>query len=206
MAGRREQEALERRRQILIGALKVFSTRGFIQATNKDIAAEAGINSPGLIYHYFKDKADLLRAVVEEFAPPMQLVTHPEEMMALPPAAALTRFGLAYVRLMDSPDMGAFMKIIMGEALREPEFAQTMAEIGPLRVWRLLANYLQYQMEKGALRRTDPMLAARCFIGPLIIRLLMRNVFRLPDADDLTPEKLIAHNVEIFLHGMNADA
>ena len=202
MAGRREQEAAERKRQILEGALQVFSSKGFIQATNKDIAAAAGIQSPGLIYHYFKDKADLLRAVIEAYAPPMQLVAHPEEMMALPPEAALTRFGLAYLRLTDSPNIAAFMKLIMGEALRDSNFARMFGEIGPLRVWRLLAEYLHNQMELKTLRRMEPAVAARCFIGPLIIRLLMRNVFQLEDSSELPAEQLVEMHVDMFLRGL----
>lgn len=99
MPRRRPQEYEARRLQIIEGALQVFSTRGFVQATNKDIAAAAGIRSPGLIYHYFKDKADLLRAVAEQHAPPMQVIMRGEEWMALPPAEALTQLGLAYMRL-----------------------------------------------------------------------------------------------------------
>src|SRR5215468_3763997 len=79
---RRTRNSEERRTQILEGALRVFSSKGFVQATNKDIAEAAGINSPGLIYHYFKDKADLLRAVIEQFAPPVQILTHAAEISA----------------------------------------------------------------------------------------------------------------------------
>nr|MCR5661372.1 TetR family transcriptional regulator [bacterium] len=50
----REEHAEARREQIIQAALKVFSEKGFLAATNKDIAAAAGI-APGLIYHYFKD-------------------------------------------------------------------------------------------------------------------------------------------------------
>src|SRR5690348_12855530 len=50
MAGRKRDISGERRRQIIDGALQVFSSRGFAQATNKEIAQAAGIRSPGLIY------------------------------------------------------------------------------------------------------------------------------------------------------------
>jgi AcrR family transcriptional regulator len=56
---RRKQELYaERREQIINGALQVFSTKGFLAATNKAIAEAAEINSPGLIYHYFASKED----------------------------------------------------------------------------------------------------------------------------------------------------
>ena len=128
---------------------------------NKDIAAAAGIHSPGLIYHYFKDKADLLRAVAEQHAPPLQLLHQADAMRALPVAEALTLFGLTYLHLMQDPAKIAFMKMGMGEALRNPAFARVIGETVPLRIWRFLADYLQEQMDQGALRSMDARLAAR---------------------------------------------
>ncbi len=51
----------DRREQIIDAAMKVFSQKGFLRATNKDIAREAGI-TPGLIYYYFENKEALLTA------------------------------------------------------------------------------------------------------------------------------------------------
>src|SRR5215468_1239799 len=105
---KRNQAVFEaRRRQIMDGALDVFSRKGFLQATNKDVAEAAGINSPGLIYHYFDSKEALLRAVVEELAPPLQLLARAEALMALPPEALLKQIGQAYVQLAAEPRLGA---------------------------------------------------------------------------------------------------
>src|SRR5437868_2671594 len=113
---RRKQELYaERRQQIIAGALQVFSVKGFIAATNKDIAEAAGINSPGLIYHYFANKEDLLRAVIETYAPPMQLLAQSDAFMALPPEQALTQYGQAYLGLMQDPKIGACMRVLIGE-------------------------------------------------------------------------------------------
>ncbi len=203
---RRKQELYEeRRQQIIKGALHVFSTQGFLTATNKDIAEAAGIHSPGLIYHYFTNKEDLLRAVIESYAPPMQLVAHSEAFMALPPALALAQFGIAYLGLVDDPEIGACMRILIGEAVRSARFAETIGEIGPLRVWRLLANYLQHKMDEGLLQRVDPMIAARCFAGPFVLLMLIRRVFHLPEDPPIDTEALVATNVRIFLHGLKAE-
>ena len=203
MPKRKQEEYEERRLQIIEGALQVFSARGFRDATNRDIAAAAGINSPGLIYHYFTDKADLLRAVAAEYAPPLQLLNQADRMRELPTAEALTLFGLTYLRLMEDPSKIAFMKMAMGEALRDPEFARLLGETGPLRIWRFLADYLQGQMDAGLLRRMDAHLAARQFIGPLLMHLLTHHVLQLPQAPNSAPESIVAAAVEIFLRGLN---
>jgi AcrR family transcriptional regulator len=177
-----------------------------VQATNKDIAEAAGINSPGLIYHYFADKADLLRAVIERNSPPMQLLARPEQFMQLPPEQALTRFGLGYLRLSEEPKIGACIRVLFVEAFHNPEFAKLLAEVGPLRVWQLLADYLARKMDEGVLRRTDPRIAARCFVGPLVLEMLSRKIFTLADNMSLDTEALVATNVAIFIRGMQPDS
>lgn len=205
MATRREQISEERRQQIIDGALKVFATKGFLQATNKDVAEAAGINSPGLIYHYFTDKADLLRAAIDRYGPPMQLLSNPEEYLQLPIEEALTRFGMAYLKLSDDPHIGASIRVLFAEAFHNPEFAKILAEAGPLRVWQLLADYLSQKMDDGTLRRTDPRIAARCFVGPLVLEMLSRKIFTLADNMSLDAHALVTTNVEIFVRGMRQD-
>lgn len=202
MPPRKEQDFEERRRQIIDGALHVFAGKGFEKATNKDIAAAAGVGSPGLIYHYFKDKGDLFRQVVEQKVPLLQLIAHPEEIMPLPPAEALLRFGRAYLRILDSPEAVALFKLVIGEAARRPRVAQMFNELGPNRVFRFLASYLQRQMDDGALRRADPHLAARCFFSPLVVFVLTREVFGQAEARAMDPEALLATIIDTFLKGM----
>ena len=205
MATRKQERYDERRRQILEGALKVFATKGFLAATNKDVAEAAGINSPGLIYHYFANKEDLLRAVIEDYAPPIQLLAQADTLMALPPEQALTLFGQAYLRLIDDPKFGACQRVLMGEAMRSPKFAELLGEIGPLRFLQFLKSYFQRKMDEGLLQKVNPAIAARCFIGPLITYMLSRNILHLPDEPGVDAGALVATSVQVFLKGLETD-
>jgi len=93
MTPRNEQDFEQRRQQIIDGAFRVFAAQGFDKATNRDIAAAAGIGSPGLIYHYFADKEDLFRQVIEQRDPLDPLVEQIAYLMELPPREALSLFG-----------------------------------------------------------------------------------------------------------------
>ena len=120
----RDDEDFERKRpQIIDGALEVFASKGFEKATNKDIADAAGVRSPGLIYHYFKDKADLFRKVLEHRAPALQLLGHPDELMALPPRELLTLLGRSFLESIGSPATLGMFKLILGESMRRPAVA-----------------------------------------------------------------------------------
>ncbi len=58
---RAEREA-DRRKTILRAAVEVFSRKGFHGCRIADVAREAGV-AYGLVYHYFKDKEELLESV-----------------------------------------------------------------------------------------------------------------------------------------------
>lgn len=59
--GRSEREA-ERRDVILRAAVEVFSRKGYAGCRIQDVAKEAGV-AYGLVYHYFKNKDELLESV-----------------------------------------------------------------------------------------------------------------------------------------------
>ncbi len=202
MPPRDEQDFENRRQQIIDGALEVFAHKGFERATNKDIAEAARIGSPGLIYHYFKDKSDLFRQVLEQRAPVLQLLNQTETLMTLPPREALMMFGKAFVSTMDNRAAIGLFKIILGESIRRPMIADMINSIGPGRGFAFLRHYLEQQMEAGVLRRMDSGAAARCFLGPLLAFVLTREVFPQPDSKTLSAETMVAAAVDIFLQGM----
>jgi TetR/AcrR family fatty acid metabolism transcriptional regulator len=55
----------EKREIILDAAIKVFAQTGYHGARVSDIAREAGI-AYGLVYHYFKNKEEILHSIFEE--------------------------------------------------------------------------------------------------------------------------------------------
>jgi hypothetical protein len=61
-------------------------------------------------------------------------------------------------------------------------------------------------MDLGRLRRVDPETAARSFLGPLVLQLLMRTMLRLPYAAEVAPEALVISAVDIFLNGLREEA
>ena len=62
MASKRADREEERRRTILRAAVEVFSRKGYHGCRMSDVAREAGV-AYGLVYHYFKNKDELLQSV-----------------------------------------------------------------------------------------------------------------------------------------------
>ncbi|OBH00988.1 hypothetical protein A5696_14895 [Mycobacterium sp. E2699] len=71
--GARHEQAQRRRDELIAAALAVFAHKGVDGASIKDIARAAGV-TPGLLYHYFDSKEDLVTAVLAErgFMPQLQ--------------------------------------------------------------------------------------------------------------------------------------
>jgi AcrR family transcriptional regulator len=198
MARTRSVDFDSRRTQILEGALEVFSTKGFRDATNKDIASAAGIGSPGLIYHYFKDKAALLRAVIEHNTRSFEAFSLDDALHGFSVADGLRLFAHNYLALVRRHNF----RLMLREALGDSDFARTLSEAGPLRLWGVLATYLQHHMQRGHLRPCDPALAARSFVGPIVIHLMERNVFNAGATLASDEEALVDHIVDTFMRGM----
>jgi AcrR family transcriptional regulator len=199
---RDDQEFESKRQQIIDGALDVFATKGFENATNKDIAKASKIGSPALIYHYFQDKADLFREVIEQRTQLFHLLTHSDEILELPPREALAHFGDAFVGVLNNHAAVSVAKLMLGEATRRPAVAEMINKVGPTRVFPLLRRYFERQMEAGVMRRMDPGAAVRCFIGPLLGYMVMREVFPQQDAKTLSPRTMVDTAIDVFLHGV----
>ena len=66
MARKCKEDAEKTRQAVLESALDVFSEKGFAKATFDEIAARAGFTK-GAVYWYFRNKADLVAALITEY-------------------------------------------------------------------------------------------------------------------------------------------
>jgi AcrR family transcriptional regulator len=65
--GRRAEHASDTRTALVSAARRLFATEGYDGTGTEQIVAEARVTR-GALYHHFRDKADLFRAVMEEAA------------------------------------------------------------------------------------------------------------------------------------------
>ncbi len=193
-----------RRQQILDAALHVFADRGFTRATNRDIARAAGIKSPGLIYHYFENKEDVLKAVLENFAPTLMQLRSTDALHAMPVRDGLRLIASSYLAMADDPSCGACFRVLVAEAVVSEEVAHLIAQIGPMRMLGLVAGFLSNKMDKGELRRQDPNIAARCFIGPLMTYMFSRHLLKIPENPIVSSETIVDSVIGVFLEGIAA--
>ncbi len=67
-----QQRAIEKKERIVDAGLKLFCEKGYYNTNTAEIAKRAGV-STGIVYSYFKNKNDILTAVIDVFSKKLQL-------------------------------------------------------------------------------------------------------------------------------------
>jgi AcrR family transcriptional regulator len=192
----------EKRQQILEAATRVFASRGYHGARVSDIAREAGI-AYGLVYHYFRNKDEILDTifaerwgafvdVVDEVAAGSQPAS--EKLRQL---AALVLF--AYRR---RPD---WVKVLVFEIQRSSRFSEPEQIEAVGRLFRAVARIVRDGQEAGELRGDlDANLVCLAFIGALetMITSQVLGVMRLPESSQSADDRTVVDVVELFLGGL----
>ncbi len=195
---------MNRRKQILDAARRVFAREGFHKATIKSIATEAGLKSPSLVYWYFADKKELFQAMAEELSPILSQLSNLWERIDDPPEKMLLFVAKTYLSTFDNPEARQLFRIFLSEVSRVPETANHLAEKMVLLLNFIIA-YLEHQIDIGRLRRHDTQSSARFFIGSFVVYMIGSELF-LPLRAGLPPKELYAQEVvNVFLKGLQPE-
>src|SRR5882672_5293305 len=141
---------------LITAATRVFVRDGYGSTSIDKVAAEAGV-STRTIYERFKNKADLLGAVISRLVERnMAAVLAPEELDRMGPRQALTMIGTTIAGRACDPESGTLFRILATEAHRFPELAAKMRGSTKARVDSAIAAYLRAQVRRGTLTLREP--------------------------------------------------
>jgi TetR/AcrR family fatty acid metabolism transcriptional regulator len=194
----------EKRDLILDAAIKVFARTGYHGSRVSEIAAEAGI-AYGLVYHYFRNKEEILHTIFEErwggFLDAVESIADaPQSTEEQLVAVASLVLGAYRLR----PD---WVKVLVLEIQRSSRVTDPVQIRAVGRLFQLVARILRRGQERGELRGDlDPEIACTVFIGALelaITSLVLRVVTAPPEpAAQEHYTRLARGVVEICLHGL----
>jgi AcrR family transcriptional regulator len=118
------------RERILDAAFSAFMERGFAETSTLEIATRAHASKREL-YAHFGGKQDMLMACIGERAKRLQMpedLPTPSNRATL--AAVLTAFGTKMLREISDPTVIAVFRLAIAEAVRAPEVARALNDIG----------------------------------------------------------------------------
>jgi AcrR family transcriptional regulator len=150
------------RKKILETALKLFSKKGYLGATTKEIAKEAGISEVTL-FRYFPSKEVLFNEVINTYSFLPTLKELLGKVKNEPFEKALKIIAFEFIKVLESKK--DLIKIMHSEMQRYPEEIKTIHENIIENTIGLLSDYFKSLQKKGNLRALDCVFAARAFLG-----------------------------------------
>ena len=195
--------APDRRRQILTVATGLFARQGFAGTTTRQIAQQAEVNE-ALIFRHFPSKEDLYWAVLETKI----LETAPAERIqsVLASGKGLSVFeAVAAEILQRRAKDDTLSRLFLFSGLERHELAERFFATYVADYYDRLADHIATLMRDGILRKTDPLLAARAFLGMVIYHSWMQEVFGGKKHLDYPVADTCRTLAEIWLQGMKVE-
>ena len=201
---RRRAEA--RPDEVLDAALDLFIEQGFAQTRVEDIAKRAGL-SKGAVYLYFPSKESIIEALVRRAVVPIaeHALSFAREYEGDPKLVISMVLKMLGGRLGD-PRVVAIPKLLMREVLNFPELAAMYRGEVLDKVMPVVAGLLAKGIDKGYLRQVDPELTIRSIVGPVMIHIMLAEIFGIKPADGLALDRLIDNHLTILFDGLSAPA
>ena len=191
----------DRREQIIDAAMRVFAQKGYSNATNKDIAREAGI-TPGLIYYYFESKEALLYAILEARSPLKLMASFPPQTLELAPEQFFPMLIQQVLAIIEGEDMIGLIRVMIPELLHHNSVMSVIPTSLFPRLFDFLGNYVEAKVASGELRPLDVSLTVQTLVSSAMGFLLRRQILRDPLALEYTHEQIAYAITEPFLKGI----
>lgn len=191
--------------EILDAALALFLEKGFGATRVEEIARKAGL-SKGAVYLYFPSKEALLEGLVHRGVTPIA-----NEALAM----------IANFRGDPRPLIGQILpmmtqrifgealsvpRLILHEALSAPDLAQMYRRAVLDRVLPAMTGLLRQAVEGGHIRQVDPDLTIRSIMGPILIHLLLSEIFDIGTLDPDELRRLVDNHLAILFAGLEPEA
>ena len=194
--------AQDRRHQILELATELFARQGYEGTTTRQLAKLAGVNE-AIIFRHFPSKQELYWEVIEQQCAMRGGRAQLRHRLAGEGAereifVEIAREMLARNRVL--------MRLLLFSALEKHQLSERFFRTHVAQYYEVLAEYIRKGIDQGRFRPTDPMLAARGFLGMLVYHFQIQELFGGREYQDFDRQKVAETYVDIWLQGMERRA
>ena len=200
---RRRKDA--RPSEILAAALQIFGERGYEGTRLDDVARSAGCTK-GTIFLYYRNKADLFRAVLRESALPLvegyerAVETHTGSSREL-----LEKLLRARWEDVARNRFSAMVKLMLAETHTYPDLARFCHDEFIERNQALLRRVLQRGVDRGEFRPMDVAHVARFVVAPLLFAVVWRHALEHAIGTQFSLQDYFESSLQIMLQGLSAE-
>lgn len=189
---------MKTKERILETALRLFSKKGYLGATTREIAKETGIAEITLFRH-FPSKEKLFEEVINtySFLPMLRgLLPQISKMSYEKALVVIARRFLETLTL--RKDM---IQIMHSEVYRYPEKIHKIYNTFIVDLFETLASYFREMQRKGILKKFDAEIGARVFLGMFYSHFIGKEIKMFKKYRTDNTKKIIKGFVNIFVRG-----
>ncbi|MFQ5455319.1 MAG: TetR/AcrR family transcriptional regulator [Nitrospirota bacterium] len=191
----------EERREIIIeAAMKLFSNKGFNGTTTRDIAKESDI-CEAMLYKHFNTKESLYTAIIDAGCSHNDGHLLPDEDIEDMNVSSVLEFMAANL-IKSISDNISFMRLFLFSALEGHDLGDIFFKKKIMKHFNSLSVYLKTLMDKGLLKKQNPKLAARSFIGMIIYYIMVQEIYGGKRIESFNLDEVVQTFVDIFLNGV----
>ena len=169
--------ARAKREQITDAARTLFLSQGYAR-TSMDAVTQAASVSKQTLYVYFPGKIELLAAIVTQELDALSVYENGARIETLDSfRTKLLTFAEAITGRLMQEEAVALLRLLVGEAIHIPELRSTLRQTFPARVLALVEAMLRGAHERKLIVASQPELAARMFVGPVMSFVALDGLF-----------------------------
>ena len=191
-----------RRAAFLEAARDVFLEFGYEQANMAEIVRRAG-GSLSTLYAQFGGKKGLFEAMIDSRVSELTEQMQVELAAHAPLREGLQHIGEAFLIRQTHPESLDVMRLMVAQAKKFPEIAETWAKRAPEAVRKALATYLEDRVKAGEIRIENFDLAASVYFDLVRSRIQFRALL-LPNYRPTEAEirEIVERAVKVFIGGI----
>lgn len=199
-----EGRAELRRAAFLKAARDVFLEFGYEQANMAEIVRRAG-GSLSTLYAQFGGKQGLFEAMIDSRVSELTEQMHVELAAHAPLREGLRRIGEAFLTRQTQEESLDVMRLMVAQAKKFPEIAETWSKRAPEAVRKVLADYLEDRSKAGEIKIQNFDQAASVYFDLVRSRMQFRTLL-LPNYRPSEAEirETVDRAVKVFIGGIEA--
>lgn len=195
--------AKDRREQILEVAFGLFARNGYEGATTREIAEEAGINE-ALLFRHFSSKENLYWTIIEEVSQARGRRHRVQKVLDGGGTDFEVFQRIARELLERTPRDRALTRLLWFTALENHELSARFFRTFVADYYEALAGYIRRRIRLGVFRKTDPLVAARGFLGMVVYHFLIQELFSGEQYQKFNRQKVADTLAGVWVAGMQA--
>ncbi|MEE8184771.1 MAG: TetR/AcrR family transcriptional regulator [Thermodesulfobacteriota bacterium] len=197
---KKRMTAEERRAQIVSVATSLFARNGFKGTTTREIARKAGI-SEAVIFRHFSKKEALYTAIINTKCNDKD--GQSRLLKALEGKSGQEVFReVASFLISEHQRDPTFMRLLTYSALEEHKLSDIFLKTKGIELMEYLAGHIRRLIREGLIRKVDPIIAARAFMGMVLHYSMSQEIYGLKRYYKRANKSVVDMFVEIFFEGL----